>query len=111
MTVHPGEYVSGSLLVQVVAVDQPVVTTFTGTGTCEACGRPEADHDVRQSEPGRPAYCLVQPSTVAILHAFTLPGEPCRVACEPRMAADIVADMAAHAGQPTYLVVERWQLI
>ena len=25
--------------------------------------------------------------TVALLHAVTLPGEPCRVACEPRYAA------------------------
>ena len=49
--------------------------------------------------------------TVALLHAVTLPGEPCRVACEPRMAADIAADMAAHVGEPTYAVVERWQLL
>jgi hypothetical protein len=27
------------------------------------------------------------------------------------MAAEIAADMAAHVGQPTYAVVERWQLI
>lgn len=49
--------------------------------------------------------------TVAVLHAFLLSGEPCRVACEPRMAAEIAADMAAHVGEPTYAVVERWQLL
>ena len=48
--------------------------------------------------------------TVALLHAVTLPGEPCRVACEPRMAADIAERLAAD-GQPCYAVVERWQLL
>ena len=48
--------------------------------------------------------------TVALLHAVTLPGEPCRVACEPLYAAEIAERLAAE-GQPCYAVVERWQLI
>jgi acyl-[acyl carrier protein]--UDP-N-acetylglucosamine O-acyltransferase len=48
--------------------------------------------------------------TVTILHAFTLPGEPCMVAAEPRMAQDI-ADRLAAEGSPCYTVVERWQLL
>jgi hypothetical protein len=51
-----------------------------------------------------------RPGTVALLHAVTLPGEPCRVACEPRMAAEIAERLAAD-GQPCYAVVERWQLL
>ena len=40
----------------------------------------------------------------------TLPGEPCRVACEPRYAAEVAERLAAD-GQPCYAVVEAWQLI
>ncbi len=99
-------------LVQVVAVEPPAVSTFRPRpdGTCAACGRPECDHDRRHDLPGAPAYCLVQPSTVAVLHAFTLPGEPVRVAAEPRQAAEI-ADRLAADGHPCYAMVERWQII
>ena len=48
--------------------------------------------------------------TVALLHAFTLPGDPVRVAVEPRMAADIAERLEAD-GQPCYAVVEPWQII
>jgi len=100
------------LVVQVLEVEPPHVATFTARpdGTCSACGRPEADHDRRHDLPDAPAYCLVQPASVALLHAVTLPGEPCRVACEPRMAAEIAERLAAD-GQPCYAVVEAWQLI
>jgi hypothetical protein len=70
------------------------------------------------AEPQAPERLIVQvlevepqPGTITLLHAVLLSGEPCRVACEPRMAQDIAEDMAAHVGQPTYAVVERWQLI
>jgi hypothetical protein len=100
------------LVVQVVGVEPAHVATFTARpdGTCAACGRPECDHDRRHDLPGAPAYCLVQPSSVTLLHAFTLPGLPCRVACEPREAQDIAERLAAE-GQPCYAVVERWQLL
>jgi hypothetical protein len=48
--------------------------------------------------------------TVALLRAVTLPGLPCRVACEPREAAEIAARLAAE-GQLCYALVERWQLL
>ena len=103
---------SGSFLVQVLAVEPPEVSTFRPLpdGTCGACGRPESDHDRRYDLAGVPTYCLAQPSTVAVLLAVTLAGEPCRVACEPRMAQEI-ADRLAADGQPCYADVEAWQLI
>lgn len=61
------------LLVQVVDVEPPHVTTFMAQpdGTCAACGRPECDHDRRHDLPGAPAYCLAQPSTVAARCAWS----------------------------------------
>ena len=101
-----------SFVVQVLAVEPPPVATFTARpdGTCTACGRPESDHDRRYDLPDAPAYCLVQPSTVAVLRAVMLSGEPCRVACEPRMAAEIAERLAAE-GQPCYADVESWQIL
>jgi hypothetical protein len=101
------------LVVQVLEVEPPHVTTYTARpdGTCAACSRPEADHDRRYDLPVAPAYCLVQPSSATVVRAVMLSGEPCRVACEPRYAAEIAADLAAHTEGPTYAVVERWQLI
>ena len=97
---------------QVLAVDPPHVAAFTARpdGTCTACGRPEADHDRRYDLPDAPAYCLVQPPSVTILRAVRLSGDPVRVACEPRYAAEIAQRLAAD-GQPCYAVVESWQLI
>jgi hypothetical protein len=98
--------------VQVLKVEPPHVTTYTARpdGACTACDRPECDHDRRHDLPGSPAYCLAQPSTVAVLHAVTLPGELVRVAVEPRYAAEIAERLAAD-GQPCYAMVERWQIV
>lgn len=83
-----------------------------------ALDRPTAGSGVVTTEAPIPESFVVQvvavepqPGTVTVLRAVFLSGEPCRVACEPREAQDIAADMAAHVGQPTYAVVERWQLL
>jgi hypothetical protein len=51
-----------------------------------------------------------QHGTVTVLDAYTIPGDPVRVAAEPRMAADIAARLAAD-GDPCYVIVEPWQLL
>lgn len=100
------------LVVQVLAVDPPHVATFTARpdGTCTACGRPEADHDRRYDLPDAPAYCLVQPPSVTLLHAVRLSGEPVRVAADRGEALEIAQRLAAD-GQPCYAMCESWQII
>lgn len=50
-----------------------------------------------------------RPGTVHVLHAYTLPGVPVLVACEPRTPAEIAARLDAD-GDPCYAVVEPWQV-
>jgi len=53
--------------------------------------------------------------TLAVLHAVTPDGRPCRVACDPGYAADLAERLAAESRspepRPVYASVQRWQLI
>ena len=68
-------------------------------------------------EPLRLQVLAVDPphGTLAVLRALTPDGRPCRVACDPRYAADIAERLAAESQtpepQPVYASVQRWQLI
>jgi hypothetical protein len=52
---------------------------------------------------------------VSVFHALTPDGLACRVACESRLAAQLVArlEAEAHRAEPwrVYATVRRWQLI
>jgi hypothetical protein len=68
-------------------------------------------------EPLRVRVLAVDPQqgTLAVLRALTPDGRPCRIACEPRMAAEITERLAAESRspepRPVYASVQRWQLI
>ena len=53
--------------------------------------------------------------TLAVLHAVTPDGRPCRVACDPGYAADLAERLAAESGSPeprrVYASVQSWQLL
>ena len=53
--------------------------------------------------------------TLAVLHAVTPDGRPCRVACDPGYAADLAERLTAESRspepRPVYASVQRWQLI
>ena len=78
-----------------------------------------ADAPVRTPfpEPLRLQVLAVDPphGTLAVLRALTPDGRPCRVACDPRYAADIAERLAAESQtpepRPVYASVQRWQLI
>jgi hypothetical protein len=78
-----------------------------------------ADAPVRTPfpEPLRLQVLAVDPphGTLAVLRALTPEGWPCRVACDPRYAADIAERLAAESQtpepRPVYASVQRWQLI
>ena len=68
-------------------------------------------------EPLRVQVLAVEPSqgTLAVLRALTPDGRPCRVACEPRYAADLADRLAAESRspepRPVYASVQSWQLV
>ena len=68
-------------------------------------------------EPLRVQVLAVDPpqGTLAVLRALTPDGRRCRVACEPRYAADIAERLGAESRspepRPVYASVQRWQLI
>ena len=85
-----------------------------------ALDRPAAaSGDVTTSfpEPLRVQVLAVDPQqgTLAVLRALAPDGRPCRVACEPRYAADLADRLAAESRspepRPVYASVQRWQLI
>jgi hypothetical protein len=53
--------------------------------------------------------------TLAVLHAVTPDGRPCRVACDPGYAADLSERLAAESRSPeprrVYASVQSWQLL
>jgi hypothetical protein len=53
--------------------------------------------------------------TLAVLHAVTPDGRPCRVACDPGYAADLAERLAAESRSPeprrVYASVQSWQLL
>jgi hypothetical protein len=68
-------------------------------------------------EPLRVQVLAVDPpqGALAVLRALAPDGRACRVACEPRYAADLADRLAAESRspepRPVYASVQRWQLI
>jgi hypothetical protein len=68
-------------------------------------------------EPLRVQVLAVDPprGTLAVLHAVTPDGRPCRVACDPGYAADLAERLTAESGSPeprrVYASVQSWQLL